>query len=234
VSQSALRKTKPAQARTSLWGGIHRIGELLDHCVRSSRSEVFSKIVRNLKSHKNTKPNFIYQGYAQDVPGASTSCASISKSTGSPPYPAGPFRALLATASTEAFADGGSLWKSEPMSDLPSDIRRFETLQLLCIAAGFAHWAAVVGGDYISSIIDVVLMVTLTLLISRARQGWARWILVGLFVLGLAYKALHVQDVLALGYPVVTFAGTVVQAAALAFLFTKASSTWLRRRAVAS
>ncbi len=25
--------------------------------------------MRNLKSHKTTKTNFIYQGYAQDVPG---------------------------------------------------------------------------------------------------------------------------------------------------------------------
>ena len=29
----------------------------------------FSQIVRNLKSHKNTKSNFIYQGFARDVPG---------------------------------------------------------------------------------------------------------------------------------------------------------------------
>ncbi len=35
----------------------------------SRKDSKFSQIVRNLKSHKNTKTNFIYQGYAQDVPG---------------------------------------------------------------------------------------------------------------------------------------------------------------------
>jgi hypothetical protein len=35
----------------------------------SRKASKFSQIVRNLKSHKNTKTNFIYQGLAQDVPG---------------------------------------------------------------------------------------------------------------------------------------------------------------------
>lgn len=35
----------------------------------SRKDSKFSQIVRNLKSHKTTKTNFIYQGYAQDVPG---------------------------------------------------------------------------------------------------------------------------------------------------------------------
>lgn len=35
----------------------------------SRKDSKFSQIVRNLKSHKNTKTNFIYQGYAQDIPG---------------------------------------------------------------------------------------------------------------------------------------------------------------------
>jgi BRO family, N-terminal domain len=35
----------------------------------SRKDSKFSQLVRNLKSHKDTKTNFIYQGYAQDVPG---------------------------------------------------------------------------------------------------------------------------------------------------------------------
>jgi hypothetical protein len=35
----------------------------------SRKDSKFSQLVRNLKSHKTTKTNFIYQGYAQDVPG---------------------------------------------------------------------------------------------------------------------------------------------------------------------
>jgi hypothetical protein len=42
-----------------------------DHlAANSSRNDSkFSQLVRNLKSHKNTKTNFIYQGYAQDISG---------------------------------------------------------------------------------------------------------------------------------------------------------------------
>ncbi|WP_211371477.1 DNA damage-inducible protein D [Altericroceibacterium indicum] len=35
----------------------------------SRKDSKFSQIVRNLKSHKNSKSNFIYQGYAQDIRG---------------------------------------------------------------------------------------------------------------------------------------------------------------------
>lgn len=35
----------------------------------SRKDSKFSQLVRNLKSHKNTKTNFIYQGFAQDIPG---------------------------------------------------------------------------------------------------------------------------------------------------------------------
>jgi methylphosphotriester-DNA--protein-cysteine methyltransferase len=35
----------------------------------SRKDSKFSQIVRNLKSHKNSKTNFIYQGYVQDIPG---------------------------------------------------------------------------------------------------------------------------------------------------------------------
>ena len=35
----------------------------------SRKDSKFSQLVRNLKSHKNTRTNFIYQGYAQDVRG---------------------------------------------------------------------------------------------------------------------------------------------------------------------
>ena len=35
----------------------------------SRKDSKFSQLVRNLKSNKTTKSNFICQGYAQDVPG---------------------------------------------------------------------------------------------------------------------------------------------------------------------
>jgi hypothetical protein len=38
----------------------------------SRKDSKFSQIVRNLKSHKSSKANFIYQGYAQDINGGFT------------------------------------------------------------------------------------------------------------------------------------------------------------------
>ena len=35
----------------------------------SRKDSKFSQLVRNLKSHKTSKTNFIYQGYAEDIPG---------------------------------------------------------------------------------------------------------------------------------------------------------------------
>jgi hypothetical protein len=42
-----------------------------DHVTANAswKDSKFSQLVRNLKSHKTTKTNFIYQGYAQGVPG---------------------------------------------------------------------------------------------------------------------------------------------------------------------
>jgi hypothetical protein len=37
--------------------------------LQNRKDSKFSQLVRNLKSHKHTKTNFIYQGYAQDIPG---------------------------------------------------------------------------------------------------------------------------------------------------------------------
>ena len=43
----------------------------VDHMAtnESRKDSKFSQIVRNLKSHKASKSNFIYQGYAEDVRG---------------------------------------------------------------------------------------------------------------------------------------------------------------------
>jgi hypothetical protein len=35
----------------------------------SRKDSKFSQIVRNLKSHKSSKTNFIFQGYAEDIKG---------------------------------------------------------------------------------------------------------------------------------------------------------------------
>ena len=47
---------------------IHVPSEVQETLVGRSDNK-FSQLVRNLKSHKTTKNNFIYQGYAEDIPG---------------------------------------------------------------------------------------------------------------------------------------------------------------------
>lgn len=60
ISTSALIERVPEYIRLST-----------DHMASntSRKDSKFSQIVRNLKSHKNTKNNFIFQGYAEDVRG---------------------------------------------------------------------------------------------------------------------------------------------------------------------
>lgn len=93
VAEKPVDDLKPINLRNDLWkyallvmaqrpdepiSTTELIAELPDYIVvpdnavgenASRKDSKFSQLVRNLKSHKTTKTNFIYQGYAQDVPG---------------------------------------------------------------------------------------------------------------------------------------------------------------------
>ena len=121
--------------------------------------------------------------------------------------------------------------RSNGMNDAaPPDIRRFEALQITSIIVGLINQSAASSDGLIDSVIGAVLMLVLTLLVSRRRKNWARWVLLVTFVLGTAFMLWNAATVFALGYSFLTVAVTVLQAVALGLLFTNRSSNWLRNR----
>ena len=112
----------------------------------------------------------------------------------------------------------------------PRDIRRFETIQLVSIAVGLIHAFATFKGGALDAIIGAVITVALTLLVSRRRQNWARWVLLAMFLFGAAFMVWFAKAILSAGYPAVTLLVTLMQTVALAMLFTRQSSDWLRHK----
>ena len=112
----------------------------------------------------------------------------------------------------------------------PPDIRRFETLQITSISLGLVNQSAAFNAGLIDAVIGVIIMLALTLQVSRRRKNWARWLLLIMFVLGAAFMVWNAAAVFALGYPLLTVAVTVLQVGALVLLFTKGSSNWLSHR----
>ncbi len=113
--------------------------------------------------------------------------------------------------------------------EMPRDIRRFEALQLATVVIGLIHGFAISDNGLVGGVAAAFIVATLTVLVSRRRSYWSRALLLVMFVGGLMFMLLWPQAVLARGYVPVTIAVTLMQAAALAFSFTKQSSGWLRR-----
>lgn len=113
------------------------------------------------------------------------------------------------------------------MAGAPLHIRRFETLQLASIFIGLIDGFAN-GGGLFDAIFGAAVMVALTLLVSRGRKNWARWVWLVMFVLGSAFMIWTAPTVFALSYPVITVAVTLMQTVALVLLFTPQSANWLR------
>ena len=113
------------------------------------------------------------------------------------------------------------------MNDAPLNVRRFEVLQLASIFIGLIHQFAVTDGGIFAPIAQAAILVGLTMLVSRRRKNWARWVLLGFFGLGAAFMIWNAAAVLALGYPVITLTVTLMQTAALALLFTPQTARWL-------
>jgi hypothetical protein len=118
------------------------------------------------------------------------------------------------------------------MDDHPPYVRAFETLQLASAFVGLIHGFATGHGLFVP-IFGAVSTITLTMLVSRGRKNWARWTLLGLWVLGLALIVAGIfmgvtQEALSRTYPVLTALVWVMETAALALLFTPQSARWLR------
>ena len=116
------------------------------------------------------------------------------------------------------------------MIDTPLNIRRFETLQIVSIAVGLINGFAVIQGHLLNAIVSAVVVLALTLLVSRRRKNWARWALLGLFVLGAAFAAWNAPTLFTFGYTAAAIALTVdlMNAVAVILLFTPESANWLR------
>ncbi len=116
------------------------------------------------------------------------------------------------------------------MTEAPSHIRLFERLQLTSIFFGLIHGFAI-GDEVFGGIFGAAMMVAFTLLVSRGRKNWARWVWLVMFVFGAAFMIWNAPIVFALGFPAITVAVTLMQAFALILIFTPQSANWLRANA---
>ena len=112
----------------------------------------------------------------------------------------------------------------------PLDVRRFETLQIITVFVGLIHQFVAFDYGTVDAVLAAALMLVLTLLVSRKRKNWVRWLFLVMYVLGAALMVWSAATFGMQGYPAVTLGITVVQTVALALLFTTESSDWLPSR----
>lgn len=123
------------------------------------------------------------------------------------------------------------------MTEAPRDIRRFESAQLalmfLALISSFTLDQAFIHSFGISVIIGKTLaiggFIGLTLLVTRSRKDWARWVLLALYLLSALFDVLAFQRILSVGHPIITALSLVLRGAALALAFTPESTEWLRQ-----
>ena len=116
------------------------------------------------------------------------------------------------------------------MTSMPLNIRRFETLQIVSVAVGLINGFWVIEGHLLNAIVSAVVVLALTLLVSRLRKNWARWTLLGLFMFGIAFTVWNAPTLFAFGYTATAIALAVdlMNAIALILLFTPEAANWLR------
>jgi len=142
------------------------------------------------------------------------------------------------------------------MVGTPVNIRRFEVLQLVSsfldviltlvggtlignvvraassnlvgAARGRVMGAAI--GAAIGYVVGVAIFIALTLLVSRGRKYWARWVLLVFQMSGLVFVVWQGQarTMFSAGYPLATALVWLMQAVALMLVFTPQSGRWLR------
>ena len=128
------------------------------------------------------------------------------------------------------------------MSAMPKTVARFETLMLAAlglgaIVAALEDWgpAFYAGLWFVLGVQAAMLAVALVLiwLAARRRQNWARFLLLGLFLLGLP-AALLTLPTLFRWMPVggaLSVLQLLLEAAAFAHVFAPASGAWFRKEA---
>ena len=127
---------------------------------------------------------------------------------------------------------------------MPVNVARFEILMYLSIVLALlvgildhSRFALIVGTEFIVKVVAINVAATALLawLIARQRQGWARWVLLILFVLWLPGFAMVfpelVQD--AIVSPAMNVMRVILTALALWYIFTGDAREWFARKAVA-
>lgn len=116
------------------------------------------------------------------------------------------------------------------MTDAPFSIRWFETLQIVAVMLGLINGFAAGLDDSVKATVSAVIVLTLTFFVSRRRKNWARWVLLVLLVLGSALVVWSAPALFAYGHLIAAIALgiSLMNAAAVALLFTPESAKWLR------
>lgn len=116
------------------------------------------------------------------------------------------------------------------MTGVPLHIRLFESLQLasifIVLIVGFA-----MDNRVFEACFGAAMMVALTLLVSRGRKNWARWVWLAMIVLGGALVISDATTIFARSTAVtiaIALLQTLLQAVGLVLLFTPQSSDWIR------
>jgi peptidoglycan/LPS O-acetylase OafA/YrhL len=116
---------------------------------------------------------------------------------------------------------------------VPRDIRRFEVLQIVTAILSPVQQLAFRSGPDSNDLIGSALVLVFTLLVSRRRKKWPRWVLLAFYLLGvllIGYVLLRSELVLSFIANLILVTLCVLQAVALAFAFTRQSSDWLNSR----
>ena len=125
----------------------------------------------------------------------------------------------------------------------PAEVKWFERIIAATLVLGIVQswlaWPQLVamrGPAFLltSQLLTFAVMIGLTLCVSRGRSSIAKWIMLGLFVVGLPIVVkLAAVELLTLGSPLITFTQFAGQLLAYALLFTRASRRWFRGESAA-
>ena len=128
---------------------------------------------------------------------------------------------------------------SIPPPDRPEAVVIFERLFMLSIGIGFVQ--AVLGWEQLlerapaSTILMTLAMTlgtqaTLVLLVSRARHAAARWVLLGMLIIGVPLYLSSMNQGTLIGSGMLSLLQALLQSVSVGFLFTPSAGDWLRRR----
>src|SRR4051812_18811294 len=116
------------------------------------------------------------------------------------------------------------------MANAPLSIKWFETVQIVSVIVGLINGFAVIHDDFLGSVVSAMIVLGLTLLVSRGRKNWPRWVFLGMLVLGAAWMVWNTPTVLAFGYvpAAVAIGVSLMNFLAAVLLFTPESSKWVQ------